>query len=106
VNNKQEHIRRELIRELRENNVLWSYESPDYSGMPDSLLIEKVLVHSDLDNIFQLFILFPGEEIFNIWKSRLLKDETLRSLNILYAFLLFNISDPETYVKEYSGYKE
>ena len=100
MENKQEHIRREVIRDLRENNVLWSYEPPDYSGMSDSVFIEKVLLHSDLDSVFNLFDLFPGEDIFNIWKKRLLKDETLHSLNILYAFLLFNINDPEIYVNK------
>ena len=82
-----------LIGELMDMQVFWSYKKPDLYDLSDEMLIEKVLLHSDLDSIYRLFDIFPESQIRKIWEQRLLPDESMHSTNLLFAFLLFRIKD-------------
>jgi hypothetical protein len=88
-----------LFRELMDLQVFWSYKKPDLYTLSDEILIEKVLLHSDLDSIYKLFDIFPENHIRKIWEQRLLPDESIHSTNLLFAFLLFRIKDPRGFIK-------
>ena len=79
--------------------VFWSYKKPDLNALSDDMLIEKVLLHSDLDSIYKLFDIFPENQIRRIWEQSLLPDERMHSTNLLFAFLLFRIKDPRGFIK-------
>lgn len=79
--------------------VFWSYKKPDLYTLSDEILIEKVLLHLDLDSIYKLFDIFPENHIRKIWEQRLLLDESIHSTNLLFAFLLFRIKDPRGFIK-------
>lgn len=96
-------IRGVLLGELVQMNVSWSYHAPDPDKLSDEWLIEKVLLHADLDSIYRLFDLFTEQEIRRVWEKQLLPDISKRSLNLLYAFLLFRIPKPEQYIQAKSG---
>lgn len=88
-----------MFRELMDLQVFWSYEKPDLYAISDEILIEKVLLHSDLESIYKLFDIFPENQIRKIWEQRLLPDESMHSTNLLFAFLLFRIKDPLGFIK-------
>ena len=92
-------MKESLIGELMDMQVFWSYKKPDLYALSDELLIEKVLLHSDLDSIYKLFDIFPDNHIRKIWEQHLLPDESMHSTNLLFAFLLFRIKDPEGFIK-------
>jgi len=92
-------IRDSLISELKDRRVFWSYDDPDPGKLTDDTLIEKVLVHADLESIRKLFLLYPESRIRKVWELRVLPDERLSSMNKLFAYLLFHIPDPDRYLE-------
>ena len=50
-----EEIRPFLIKKLKDEHRFWSYESDSVNDVPDDILIEKVLIYLDLDDIDKLF---------------------------------------------------
>lgn len=95
----KEYIRKELILGLFENHAFWSYCKPKPDEIPDEIIIEKTLMHLDIEDIKKLFILFPKKKIKDIWSNTLVRlDGQYHSLNILLAYLFFGIKDPENYL--------
>ena len=92
-------IRDNLIHELTDMNVCWPYKEADTEKLSDEWLIEKILLHSDLDSIYRLFDIFPEAYIRSIWEQRLLPDRNNYSMNLLFALLLFHIDNPEQYLQ-------
>ncbi len=97
------NIKEDLFQDLIRNSVFWSYQEPELESVSDDMLIEKVLIHSDLDAIFKLFSIFPESRIRRVWDERILPDIRLRPMNKLFAYLLFGIDDPDGYLE--SGIK-
>jgi len=99
--NKQE-IKEFLFKKLIENCALWSY---DRSGMTadtltDEQMIEKVLLHLDMNEINLLFSIYPKQLIKKVWKQELCALEPrYHSSNVLFAGLYFDIKNPQRYVK-------
>ena len=104
---EKKHVREELIRKLIENRVFWSYQKREKNTISDDLVIEKTLEHLDVEDIQQLFLLYPREKIKQIWDERFIPDERYRSINILFAYLYFDIKNPEQYLtrKKQQHYK-
>ncbi len=98
------NMKEALFQELISNSVFWSYQEPDLDSLSDDMLIEKVLVHSDMDAIFRLFSIYPEGRIRKLWDERILPDIRLRSMNKMFAYLLFGINDPDAYLE--SGIKK
>jgi hypothetical protein len=69
--NKQA-IKSELFRRLVGSHAFWSYDpaSLTLGSTTDEMLIYKVLVHLDLDDICRLFTLYDGSLIREVKKSR------------------------------------
>lgn len=97
----REHIHEGLISKLKQEQVFWSYSKVDISKISDDELIAKVLLHLDIDDIFNLFRIYPKRTIQNIWKDKLVAQDPLyHGLNRLYALLFFNIKNPDKYIRD------
>jgi len=88
----------ELLGKLRQEHAFWSYNIKNLNKISDDLIIEKVLVHLDIEDIIKLYHLFPKKHIMQVWKEKLLSNnETYYSLNRFYAFWLFDIKNSDRY---------
>ena len=73
--------------------------SPAKEAIPDDVLIEKTLVHLDMEDIDRLFEVFSRSVVRKVWVERMIPDDRLHSMNLLFAYLFFGISKPEEYLK-------
>jgi hypothetical protein len=102
VDNNQ--IRKRLGKKLIEENAFWSYDKSSIVIIPDDVLIEKVLLHLDIEDVQALFLLFPKKKIQKVWQEVVLpRDPLYHKLNSLYAFLLFDIKHPDRYIRYYKN---
>jgi hypothetical protein len=102
VDNKQ--LRSRLEKKLIEENAFWSYDKSSIVIIPDDVFIEKVLLHLDIEDVQALFSIFPKKKIQKVWQECVLSQEPLyHNLNRLYAFLLFDIKDPDRYIRFYKN---
>lgn len=53
-------IKQELLAKLKQEHCFWSYNEDSIKDIPDDILIEKTLLHLDLDEINQLFLIYPS----------------------------------------------
>lgn len=98
--NSSEGIKMDLIRKLRRENAFW-YGNPFNQDISDKELIEKVLMYLDIGDINTLFTIFPKKIIKDIWKELIIpQGPAYHKVNILYAFLYFDISDPNRYIRD------
>ena len=68
--------------------------------MGDELLIEKVLYHLDWEDIMQLFEIYPKTQIKEVWKNTLCPlGQYFGRMNYFYATVLFDIKNPEEYIR-------
>jgi len=99
-----EQLHEVLIKKLHQEHAFWSYDKSSIKEISDNVLIEKVLLHLDIDDIKILFKLYPKIKIQRVWKDKILSQEPMyHGLNRLYSFLLFNIKYPDRYIREYKN---
>lgn len=80
-----------LVHSLNQINAFWSYKSDPAMEIPDDVLIEKVFLYLDLDEIEQLFQLYPYSLIYKVWKEQLLSQEPYyHNLNKFIGWFYFN----------------
>jgi hypothetical protein len=102
LNSKQ--IRKRLEKKLIKRNAFWSYDKSSIVIIPDDVLIEKVLLHLDIEDVQALFCLFPKKEIKKVWQEFILpQDPFYRNINKLYAFMFFDIVHPDRYIRYYKN---
>ena len=100
-NRGPERVRLQLEKKLLKLNVFWSYHLPANLDIPDDVLIEKVLLYLDMDEIRVLFGLFEKKKIKKVWHERILCQEPMcHAQNRLYAFLFFGIKNPDRYIRD------
>jgi hypothetical protein len=103
---KKKIIKADLLCNLMEWQAFWSCP-PDrvtIENISDETLIEKTLVHLDIDDINKLFTVFPSKKIKNVWKKQLCPQEPyFHGLNVMLACLYFDIKNPERYIKAQSN---
>lgn len=100
----RDNIHEILLSKLEQKHAFWSYSIVDKSKMPDEELIAMVLLHLDIDDIFNLFKIYPKRTIQNVWKDKLVAQDPLyHGLNRLYAFLFFNIKHPDKYIRDFKN---
>jgi len=98
--NSSEKIKMELIRKLRREKAFW-YGNPLNQDISDKEHIEKALMYLDIGDINTLFTIFPRKMIKDIWKDIIVpQGQAYYKLNVLYAFLYFDISDPDRYIRD------
>jgi hypothetical protein len=91
----------DLVKKLHEEHAFWSYDTDSLNQIPDDIFIEKVLLYLDIEEIKMLFKLYPKKRIKYVWKDNILSQEPMyHGLNRLYAFLFFNIKDPDRYIRD------
>jgi hypothetical protein len=95
-------VRRNLYNKLLKHNVFWSFDKSSISidSISDEFLIEKVLLHLDIDDVLLLFSIFPEKKIKQIWRDRVsILEPYYHDINNLYAKILFGIKNPNSYMK-------
>ncbi len=101
-----ERLKSELAEKLKMEHAFWSVDPSSLSVIPDEVLIEKTLLHLDIEDVKSLFVLFPLARIKALWKEKMLSQEPLyHQLNRLYAFLFFNLKNPDSYIRNYVNNK-
>ena len=91
-----------LFKHLQKENVFWSYDPASVSlkNMDDDMLIEKVMLHLDIDDINRLFTFYSKARIKKVWRTRLCPLEPYyNGLNRLLAYLYFGIKNPDRYIQ-------
>lgn len=96
----KESVREELCEKLKQAHAFWSYDEVTMGNLPDEMLIEKVFVHLDMDDIAKLFELFPKKFIQKVWRENMaVQGEYLFDLNVMIALYFFHIRKPEAYLR-------
>jgi hypothetical protein len=99
---KISEIKSYLFAMLKEEDAFWSYaaESVTLDNMGDDQLIALTMRYLDLDEIKQLFLIFPYNKIKNAWKKILVPEgEYLYTLNRFFAWYYFKSKKPDAYLK-------
>jgi len=94
-----EKVRQILLEKLRGKNALWSFENP--AEIDDDMLIEKVFLMLDIDDINILFQIFDKELLRKVWEKRILSQEPYyHGLNRLFAWFYFDINNPDDFISK------
>jgi hypothetical protein len=100
---EREILKVQLADKLIRNKVFWSYADVKAEDISDEILIEKVLIYLDIEDINLLFLIYPFKVIRKVWQEEILiQDPLYHSLNLLLAFLYFHIKSPEKYIQKIS----
>ena len=95
-----EVIKQELLAKLKQEHCFWSYNEDSIKDIPDDMLIEKTLLHLDLDDINRLFLIYPFKKIKRVWLDYLIpQEEYLYTLNRFFAWYYFKAKKPDAYIK-------
>ncbi|MCU0461576.1 MAG: hypothetical protein MUF36_06130 [Bacteroidales bacterium] len=98
--NNSEKIKMDLFRKLRREKAFW-YINNSSREISDKVLIEKALMYLDIGDIDTLFTIFPKKMIKDIWKELIVpQGPAYHKVNVLYAFLYFDIAHPERYIRD------
>ena len=87
-------VKQELLAKLKQEHCFWSYNENSIKDIPDDMLIEKTLLHLDLEEINQLFLIYPFNKI-----KRVPQAEYLYTLNRFFAWYYFKAKKPDAYIK-------
>lgn len=83
-------IKQELLSKLKQEHCFWSHNENSIKGISDDMLIEKTLLHLDLEEINQLFQIYPFKKIKQVWLNYLVpQEEYLYTLNRFFCMVLF-----------------
>lgn len=95
-----EAMKQELLTKLKQERCFWSYNENSIKDIPDDMLIEKTLLHLDLEEINQLFLIYPFKKIKQVWLDYLVpQEEYLYTLNRFFAWYYFKVKKPDVYIK-------
>ena len=98
---QKKRIRSRIANQLIHEGVFWSYAKPLVSKIPDNLLIEKVLIHSDIPEINNLFKVYSRHKIEAVWRHQLLPQlSRYRGLNRFLAWAYFKKKDPDQFINQ------
>ena len=96
----QASIKSNLLAKLKQEHCFWSYNEDTISDISDDMLIEKTLLHLDLEEIDQLFQLYPYRKVKRVWLDHLVpQEEYLYTLNRFLAWYYFKAKLPDVYIK-------
>lgn len=96
----QASIKSNLLAKLKQEHCFWSYNEETISDISDDMLIEKTLLHLDLEEIDQLFQIYPFRKVKRVWLEHLIpQEEYLYTLNRFLAWYYFKAKSPDSYIK-------
>jgi hypothetical protein len=90
----------ELFQIIKEDNLFRSYEVSSAENVSDDLMIEHVLVFSDVDVIASLFKVFSHGRIRDVWERRIVPDARYKRLNVYLGRIFFGIEDIGSFIHE------
>ncbi len=94
-------VKQQLFDKLMQANAFWSYDNVSIEQLSDELLIEKVFVHLDMDDIAKLFILYHKAYVRKVWQENMaISGDYLFDLNVMIALYYFNIKKPEKFLRQ------
>ena len=83
-------VKSDLLAKLKQEHCFWSYNEESVNEISDEMLIEKTLLYLDLEEIDQLFTIFPYKIIKKVWLEHLIpQEEYLYTLNRFFAWYYF-----------------
>ncbi|HEX8038024.1 MAG TPA: hypothetical protein VF490_02685 [Chryseosolibacter sp.] len=84
----------------------WSYDQSRLSKVPDSNLIQAVLVYGNDPLRKRLFNIFPSRKIRKVWEKEIvIRGQRFNNLNKKIASDFLHIANPEKYIERaYSKY--
>ena len=88
-----------LISKLKDENVFWSYEKPDYNSLSNEVIISNVILYLDTEEIDLLFKIFEFDIIKSIWIKDIISLDRYYSLNRLIAYVYFGIDNPDEFIE-------
>lgn len=89
-----------LISKLKDENIFWSYEKPDYNALSNEVIISNVILYLDSDDIDLLFKIFEIDVIKSIWIKDIISLDRYYSLNKLIAYVYFGIKNPDEFIEQ------
>lgn len=96
----REVVKQQLLAKLKQEHCFWSYNKDSITDISDDMLIEKTLLHLDLEEINQLFSIYPFGKIKRVWLDCLVpQEEYLYTLNRFLAWYYFKAKKPDAYIK-------
>ncbi|MBO4802708.1 MAG: hypothetical protein J5545_12730 [Bacteroidaceae bacterium] len=97
---KKEIIKQDLTRLLKEEHCFWSFNESSVQDVPDDVLIEKVLIYLDLQDIDRLFSIYSFQKVKRVWLDTLVpQQDYYHTLNRFLAWWYFGIKKPDAYLK-------
>ena len=79
-------IKQELLAKLKQEHCFWSYNEDSIKDI--------------LDEINQLFLIYPFKKIKQVWLDYLIpQEEYLYTLNRFFAWYYFKAKKPDAYIK-------
>lgn len=97
-NSQFKNDRIEILKKIKENGGLWSYEGIPWN-LDDDEIIEEGLLKLDFEDMNLLFNNWSKSKIKRIWKERLVSQgKRLNILNTLLGIIFFGIKDINKYL--------
>ena len=94
------NIRIFLLKRLKQQHCLWSYEQDSAQIIPDDVLVELVMLYLDIEEIDMLFQLFDYKKMKKAWIENVVaQGERYYNLNYFFAWYYFHAKRPRSYVK-------
>lgn len=96
----KDSIKANLLEKLKQEHCFWSFNEDSIKDVPDNILIEKTLLYLDMEEIKQLFVIYPFKKIKRVWLEFLVPQGIyLHTLNRFLAWYFFKTKKPDTYLK-------
>ena len=100
MNSEVKEVKPYLIKKLKQEHCLWSYENDSINDIPDDVLVELVMLYLDIEEINLLFKLFDYKKVKKAWIENVVaQGERYYNLNYFFAWYYFHAKQPRSYVK-------
>ena len=102
MNAQQIELKKELLEMLRKQGAFWSYDPNKLDLLSDEIIMEKGLIHTELEDMDLLFSVYPKKELKRIWRERLVSHpDRYGILNLILAAKVFRVKNVLSYLKRY-----
>lgn len=96
--------KRKLLRLIKKNGGLWSYDMVRSDLPYDDVIVENALLHLELEEMHFLFEVYDHAYIRQVWEERMLSQgKRLNSLNLVLALTVFNVPNAKQFIDSYGN---
>ena len=93
-------IKSDLLERLKQEHCFWSFHEDSIQNVSDDILIEKTLLYLDMEEIKQLFTIYPFKKVKRVWLETLVPQGAyLYTLNRFLAWYFFKVQKLDAYIK-------